>query len=482
MESLIKKHGLIKILLMAMDVFIFIGAYHISYKARFHVLPEYAHSSALWLLFPFIPIWIYLLKEQDLYKHRIYVTRAEQFVRLLKAATIFFLVILVFELFFRVSAFQQSRLVIGLFFLYLIGLNVILRLSIFSVTYPLFSKIQLLSIRTVFVGTGETAEMVAGGIMGDEVSPIEIVGFLNGPGQNRSGQIFSRPIMGSWEDLEKVTKEHSINHVIVTAGAEDKERFFPVYDLCKKTGLPVVAANKAFRVAFDRLQNHEYNSVAGLKFENYVHTPVEIAFKRFYDIVLSLLLIALLSPVFLAIIFMIFITSPGPVFFRQKRIGKDARPFMFYKFRSMRMNTDETIHKEYLKKLIVNGDPADARDGRKIFKIENDPRVTAVGRFLRRTSMDELPQLFNVLKGDMSLVGPRPCIPYEYELYKEWHKRRLNVLPGITGVWQVRGRSAVNFDDMVALDIFYVENWSVWLDLKILFQTAPVVLFGRGAH
>jgi exopolysaccharide biosynthesis polyprenyl glycosylphosphotransferase len=482
MESLFKKHGLIKFLLLALDVLIFIGAYHLSYKARFHVLPEVANSAALWLLFPFIPIWIYLLKEQDLYKHRIYVTRAEQFVRLLKASLIFFFVILVFELFFRVSAFQQSRLVIGYFFLYLIGLNVIVRLTIFSLTYPFFSKNKLLSIKTVIIGTGENAEMVAGGIMGDEISPLEIVCFLNGPGQNRSGQIFSRPIMGSWEDLERITSAHAIHHVIVTAGAGDKERFFPVYDLSKKTGLPVVAADKAFRVAFDRLQNHEYDSVAGLKFENYVHTPVEIAFKRFYDIVLSLLLIAVFSPAFLVIILLIFISSPGPVFFRQKRIGKDARPFMFVKFRSMLMNTDETIHREYLKKLIANGDSADAKDGRRIFKIENDPRVTALGRFLRRTSMDELPQLFNVLKGDMSLVGPRPCIPYEYELYKEWHKRRLSVLPGITGVWQVRGRSAVNFDDMVALDIFYVENWSVWLDLKILFQTAPVVLFCRGAH
>jgi exopolysaccharide biosynthesis polyprenyl glycosylphosphotransferase len=481
MENPLKKYGLIKFVLLFLDLLILVGSFHFAYRSRFHALPEIANPAALWLLLPLIPIWIYLLKEQDLYKHRIYVTRAEQFVRLLKALTIFFLVVLVFELFFRISVFQQSRLMIAYFFLYLTGWNVVVRIAIFSSTYPLFSKIQLFSRKTLIIGTGENSEMVAGGIMADEVSPLTIVGFVNGPDQNRRGMIFSRPILGGWKEIEEITRKEEVDNLIITYGSAEKERFFPVYDLCKKTGLPVVVAEKAFRVVSDRLQNHEYNSVVGLRFENYVHGGLQIGFKRFYDFILSLMALVAVSPVMLMLSFLIKFSSTGPVLFKQKRIGRNGKPFLFYKFRSMRINSDDSIHKEYLRKLIAKGEPAEATDGRMIFKIEKDPRVTWVGRFIRKTSLDELPQLFNVLKGDMSLVGPRPCIPYEYELYREWHKRRLTALPGITGVWQVRGRSAVNFDDMVALDIFYVENWSFWLDLKILFQTVPVILFGRGA-
>ncbi len=207
------------------------------------------------------------------------------------------------------------------------------------------------------------------------------------------------------------------------------------------------------------------------------------ALKRGMDILGSLLLLALLSPVFLVIAVAIKLTSRGPILFRQQRIGEHGTAFTFLKFRSMFVNNDASQHKEYVRKLIA-GQAAKQTNGagEGIFKLTNDPRITPVGNFLRRTSLDELPQFFNVLRGDMSLVGPRPPVPYEVEAYATWHRRRLlEAKPGITGLWQVEGRSRVGFDDMVRLDLRYARHSSPWLDLKILVQTPKAVIAGNGA-
>jgi len=206
--------------------------------------------------------------------------------------------------------------------------------------------------------------------------------------------------------------------------------------------------------------------------------------KRAIDVVASALLLALLSPLLLIIVLAIKLTSKGPVLFQQQRIGQYGIPFTFLKFRSMLVNSDAAIHKEYVSRLI-SGEKAVHHAGANggVYKITQDPRVTAVGRFLRRSSLDELPQLWNVLKGEMSLVGPRPPIPYEFERYDIWHRRRvLEAKPGITGLWQVTGRSRTTFADMVRLDLKYVTHWSIWLDLKILVQTPLVVFLGDGAY
>src|SRR5208282_1177321 len=206
--------------------------------------------------------------------------------------------------------------------------------------------------------------------------------------------------------------------------------------------------------------------------------------KRGMDILGSLLLLALLSPVFLTIAAAIKLTSRGPILFRQKRIGEHGTPFTFLKFRSMYVNNDSSEHREYVRQLIegkAGKKPANG-NGAGVFKLTNDPRITAVGKFLRRSSLDELPQLFNVLHGEMSLVGPRPPVPYEVEAYATWHRRRLlEAKPGITGLWQVYGRSRVEFDDMVRLDLRYARECSPLLDLKILLQTPKAVIGGDGA-
>jgi lipopolysaccharide/colanic/teichoic acid biosynthesis glycosyltransferase len=208
------------------------------------------------------------------------------------------------------------------------------------------------------------------------------------------------------------------------------------------------------------------------------------ATKRMIDVLGSLLLLLLLSPVFAFIAAAIKLTSRGPIFFQQKRIGEHGTPFTFLKFRSMKVNNDASQHKEYVRKLIAGQAAKQPTNGKGegIFKLTNDPRITPVGSFLRRTSLDELPQFVNVLLGDMSLVGPRPPLPYEVEAYATWHRRRLlEAKPGITGLWQVQGRCRIGFDEMVRLDLRYARQCSPLLDLKILLQTPRAVIAGDGA-
>lgn len=206
--------------------------------------------------------------------------------------------------------------------------------------------------------------------------------------------------------------------------------------------------------------------------------------KRSMDIAGSLAALILCSPLLVLISAAIKLTSKGPILFKQERVGRYGSRFTFLKFRSMECGSDARIHREYVKQYIA-GEAQAARASQTqnaVYKIQSDPRITRVGKFLRRSSLDELPQFINVLRGDMSLVGPRPPIPYELEGYQIWHRRRvLESKPGITGLWQVNGRSRVKFDDMVRMDLRYAKTWSLWLDVKILLQTPAAVLFGAGA-
>jgi len=211
---------------------------------------------------------------------------------------------------------------------------------------------------------------------------------------------------------------------------------------------------------------------------------VQGRFKRAFDLLAASLMLVVVSPVMLVIALLIKKTSSGPILFAQERLGKDGRPFKFYKFRSMEHNSDDAIHRQFVS-MFIGGDAdgcADTNAGDQVFKMKQDPRVTPVGAVLRKTSLDELPQLFNILMGEMSLVGPRPPIAYEIENYQPWHMERLKAVPGLTGLWQVSGRSTVSFEEMVRLDIRYINNWSPWRDFVILLKTIPVVFQGTGGY
>ncbi len=206
--------------------------------------------------------------------------------------------------------------------------------------------------------------------------------------------------------------------------------------------------------------------------------------KRLLDVTASLFVLVVGFPFFLAVALLIKLTSKGPVFYDQVRVGEHGEVFTLYKFRTMRPDNDDSIHREFARSFIQGRMSNSSLDEKapSVYKLTNDPRVTAVGNFLRKTSLDELPQFINILRGEMTIVGPRPPLQYELEHYEDWHKLRLEVKPGLTGLWQVSGRSSVTFNEMVKLDLYYIEHWSLLLDLKIMLRTIPVMLFGSGGY
>jgi lipopolysaccharide/colanic/teichoic acid biosynthesis glycosyltransferase len=208
--------------------------------------------------------------------------------------------------------------------------------------------------------------------------------------------------------------------------------------------------------------------------ENYLYL------KRGIDILLASVLILLFSPLMLLIAVGIAISSPGPIFYSQPRIGKDGKPFKMLKFRSMQVKNNPDLHRQYVQKLIRENTQPRAL-GKNSLKVTGDARITGMGKYLRKYSLDELPQFFNVLKGEMSIVGPRPPLPYEYEVYSEWHKRRLSIKPGITGLWQTAAHNTVSFDEMVQIDLKYIQSIGLGLDLKIMLSTPIEMIRGKGS-
>ncbi len=231
-----------------------------------------------------------------------------------------------------------------------------------------------------------------------------------------------------------------------------------------------------------KIEQHEERLDGGVSFAIRERGVAQRFVKRFIDVGVSLGVLMIGFPFFLALAVLIKITSRGSVFFEQQRIGENGRSFAFFKFRTMRPDNDDSIHREFAQNFIKGQMSQSSLDGQEsnLYKISHDPRITGLGGFLRRTSLDELPQFINILKGEMTIVGPRPPLGYEYEQYDEWHKLRLKVKPGLTGLWQVSGRSTVPFHEMVKLDLYYIENWSLAMDLKIIFRTIPVMLAGTG--
>ena len=237
------------------------------------------------------------------------------------------------------------------------------------------------------------------------------------------------------------------------------------------------------RIAIDLFPESERHSASQYPFRPGHKAALARSIKRAVDIMVTLIVLGLCWPGLLILAVCIKLTSHGPVIYKQTRVGKSGRTFTMLKFRTMFHDCDTTVHEEFVTSLIENTGKQDRGQHKSpTYKLVNDSRITPLGRFLRRSSLDEFPQLFNVLRGDMSLVGPRPPLPYEFERYKPWHRRRvLDSIPGLTGLWQVEGRSRVTFDDAVRLDLQYIRHWSLWLDLKILVKTPKAVLSGDGA-
>lgn len=326
----------------------------------------------------------------------------------------------------------------------------------------------------------ERVLVIGGNGLGHQV--MDAIAAQPGQGYHLVGYLHDRPAtttersryrhLGSIDYLKRHVTADNVDLIVLALPFWEHGRLPQLVQTCRSLGIEFQIAPDLYELSFDRVDVLNVSGVPliGLK-ENSIK-GWNLAVKRSLDVLLILLALPFLLPLFLLISLIIRLDSRGPALFRQTRVGKHGHTFTCYKFRTMVIDAEQ--RKAELAKLNEADGP--------LFKIRRDPRVTRVGRFLRQSSLDELPQLLNVLRGDMSLVGPRPGLPEEVEQYTTWHLRRLEVTPGLTGLWQVLGRSDTTFDEMVRLDIYYTENWSVGMDIRLLLKTIPVVLLGKGAY
>jgi len=326
--------------------------------------------------------------------------------------------------------------------------------------------------RVLIVGAGELGRMVMRNIVANPDLGYKAVGFVD-DNPEKSTDIGPIRALGDLDRLPEILKKEDIDEVIITLPWQSYRRIMRVMTQSERAGVRARVVPDLFQLRLGRVEVASLNGIPLIGLREMRLSRHQLIIKRGMDVVLSSLALVILAPLLGVIALAIKVDSPdGPVLFRQVRVGKDGRLFHLYKFRSMIPEAE--LIKQHLKDLNEADGP--------LFKIRNDPRLTRVGRILRRFSLDELPQLVNVLRGEMSLVGPRPALPEEVAQYEPWHHKRLTVTPGITGLWQISGRSDLSFDEMMLLDVYYVENWSLLLDLRILLLTIPKVILGEGAY
>jgi len=375
-----------------------------------------------------------------------------------------------FTFFFRPLAFSRLLLVWALLFIVLfIAIARMLRRVILEILY----RRGIASDKTLIIGSGEAGRSVIRTLLARPDLGFKAIGYLDESESSNSVGSGRIPRLGTWKDLNAIlAREPAVRTVFIAMSGQYQDRIEKLLATCHQHGVIARVVPDLFQLSLNRV---DFNNMAGipmLSTREVRISPVGMTLKRMMDLLIVIVLAVpgLLITIVTAIA--IKIESPGPIFFFQERVGFQGQVFPMAKFRSMVLDADD--QKEALKALNEADGP--------IFKIRDDPRLTKVGRFIRRYSLDEIPQLYNVLVGEMSMVGPRPPLPEEVSEYQPWHMQRLAVKGGITGLWQVSGRSDLTFDEQCLLDIYYIENWSLAMDLRIMLQTIPRVLFGSGAY
>jgi exopolysaccharide biosynthesis polyprenyl glycosylphosphotransferase len=280
--------------------------------------------------------------------------------------------------------------------------------------------------------------------------------------------------LGTTKDVSDLVDSHEIDEVIIALPATANDRVLAIIDQCRQSAVRFKVVPDLLQLSLDRVDLGEVSGVPLIGIKEASISGGSYVVKRTIDLVVASVVLAVMSAPMLFMVWRIRQESPGSALFRQQRIGRNGTTFELLKFRCMVQDADQR-RAEVMAALGGEMDP-------RLFKLRDDPRLTPIGKTLRRWSLDELPQFINVLKGEMSVVGPRPQLPEEVAAYDDWHRQRLLVTPGLTGLWQINGRSNLTFDEMVRLDLYYAENWSPWLDVKIVIRTAPAIVTGRGAY
>ena len=441
------------------------------------------------VILPFIiPIRLLLLRYYDLYRVRGEFSFIDDVGRVFKATAIGSLLIVAATFMYRggiaYRTFSYSRLIFLFDFLLAFAGVGALRMIVRG-AQVMVRRRGVNLIPTLIVGRGPEASMCIKEMRARPELGYRVIGLVENGTRISDGDTFEGvPVISDLKGLPEAIRESGANEVIISDPNVPGEALF---DVMIQTGR---RRGIEFRIAPTLLNclpsKTQIDQVGSLPMVTLFRSPLSNAariVKRASDLFITTVALTILSPLWLLIALLIKLDSRGPVFYKQERVGMDGRVFLFYKFRTMRAGADDARHREFQQRYIKGLPDSNLGDhNRPAYKLRADERVTRLGMILRKASLDELPQLFNVLRGDMSVVGPRPPIPYEVESYELWHRKRLDMKPGITGLWQVSGRNRLPFDEMVRMDLYYIENWSLLLDLKIILQTLPVMWRGEDAY
>jgi exopolysaccharide biosynthesis polyprenyl glycosylphosphotransferase len=496
--------------LVLIDLSLSVLAFIVSYKLHndtpvFEWRRKFFWPTGIWDAFEpyfsimlFVPfVKIYALRRYGLYKLRGEFSFSGDFIKIFKASTLASLVMVLIAFLFRQGiAYRDGQLVFLQDFSYsrmIFVYDWLFSMGLFWLTRCVVRAIQIIYrtgernlIRTIVVGSGEMAQVCISEISEKPRLGYKLIGAVTAGNGEETERVQSYGVrrLGAFDDLPELVKKYGIEEVLITDTGINPGKMFEVLMEC---GRDHQIKYRVIPNLFDCLPGKtEIDTIGTLPMIKLYEEPLrgpQRVLKRGMDVVVSLGLLLVTWPLWAALAVIIKMGSRGPVFLRQERVGMDGKMFLMWKFRSMHEGADDQEHRELMRRTINGEDANQGTASEPIYgKLKDDPRLTRVGAWMRRYSIDELPQIINVLTGQMSLVGPRPPLVYEVRCYKDWHRARFHVKPGITGLWQVSGRNRLHFEDMVRLDIFYIENWSPWLDLKIMLKTPAVMLKGDNTY
>ena len=420
----------------------------------------------------------------NLYRVRGEFSFVDDSIRIFKATAIGSLLIVAAAFLYRggfeFRAFSYARSVFVADFIFVLVFVGVLRFIMRAVQMFIRSR-QINLIPTLVVGRGPEASLFIREMRERPALGYRVIGVVDTRPVDAQLNYEDVPVIGTLDSLPEVIRDSGANEVIIADADVNADALFEVMMRCgRRRGVEFRIAPSLFNCL---PRKTEIDQIGVLPMIRLFREPLSSGariLKRSFDLIVAALAIVLLLPVWLLIALLIKLDSKGPVFYTQERVGMDGRLFLLYKFRTMKAGADSELHREYQKAFIAGRAEANiGNDNKPTYKLLADPRITRIGKLLRRTSLDEVPQLLNVSLGDMSIVGPRPPIPYEVEAYELWHRKRLDMKPGLTGLWQVSGRNRLPFEEMVRLDLFYIENWSLLLDLKIILRTVLVMIEGH---
>lgn len=438
------------------------------------------------LLLFVIAIRLLALRYYDLYRLRGEFSIVDDAIRVFKAVAIGSLLIVAVAFLyrggFRFRAFSYARGVFVVdFVLALVSISAVR--FIVRAVQGLARKRQINLIPTLVVGRGAEATLFIREMRERPALGYRVIGIVDSSESTVGSSFYEGvPVVSHLKKLPDAIRDSGANEVIIADPNVSGDELFEVMMRCgRRRGVEFRVAPSLFNCLPAKTEIHQIGVLPMIRLFREPLSSGSRILKRTSDLLISALAILVLLPLWLLLALLIKLDSRGAIFYTQERVGMDGRLFLLYKFRTMKADADAAVHREYQEAFIAGRAEANLGDERKpTYKLASDERITRVGRWLRRTSLDEVPQLLNVLMGDMSIVGPRPPIPYEVEAYELWHRKRLDMKPGLTGLWQVSGRNRLPFEEMVRLDLFYIENWSLLLDLKIILRTGFVMISGEG--